>query len=431
MDKFLKKNKIVDCLFFYDEIEMLKFRIEELKQNVDYFIVLEGRVDFRNNKKDIYFNIEDSFFDNCREKIIHLIYDEIDKNSLESIYKKLNYEKKLHSFDNLNIDKFHIMDYALFHLREKILSLDLDFDDLIMISDVDEIPDLTDTDIFTEYIKFDTIILRQKNFVWSYEFYDAYPHLGTRIYNKSKLVTDPRAILFNHECKFNMMNFPSIIVDNGFHFSHFYDYERTLNKLSLMYEPSDNVSLTKSEVLDSMKNLIHPCQIKKLYSHTLIEYSGPTPKNINLLNNQTIGRVWSKNFLVLINPSDEVKKSNTINDYHKNFLVNFTEDYTKKTTEEFGIFIPKQAYYSRENYSLDKFKYTYGINEINKLISRHLLLSHDFVIISLDNYVPSIDEIKTNLNKKNSYFDTKKKYAILKWDFMRNNILSDIISEIL
>ena len=71
------------------------------------------------------------------------------------------------------------------------------------------------------------------------------------------------------------------------------------------------------------------------------------------------------------------------------------------------------------------------VNEINKVIGRHLLLSHDFVILSLENYVPSSDEIKNNLKKNVSYFDKEKKYAILKWGILKNNIISDIISEIL
>ena len=49
MDKFFKKNKIVDCFFFYDEIEMLQFRLKELDPYVSYFIVIEGKVDFANS----------------------------------------------------------------------------------------------------------------------------------------------------------------------------------------------------------------------------------------------------------------------------------------------------------------------------------------------------------------------------------------------
>jgi len=433
MDKFLKKNKIVDCFFFYDEIEMLYFRLKELDPYVSYFIIIEGKVDFRNNPKKINFNFENTLFDDFREKIIHLVYDKFDKNSLRLMYENLNYQNKLRSFDESNISKFDIIDFALYSLREKIISLDLQFEDMILISDIDEIPDLSSSETLFHYLKFDSLTLRQTNFVWSSQFFDIYSHIGTCVFNKSKLLTDPNSLLINYGRKIKMSNISSIILNNGYHFSHFYDYERTLNKLNLLYEPTDNVVLNKSDILESIKNLIHPCQINKPYLHTLIEYSGPLPKNSHLLNNQTIGRIWSKNFLVLINPSEEIKQNELIADYHQPFFINFGKEYTKKKNlqNEYNIFEPNEVYYHQDDVSLDKFRYIYCLNEINKVMGRHLLLSHDFVIISLQNYVPSSEEIKNNLKKNVSYFDHKKKYAILKWEILRDRIISDVISEIL
>jgi hypothetical protein len=433
MNKISKKNKIVDCFFFYDEIEMLHFRLKELDPYVNYFIIIEGNIDFRNNSKKINFNFEDEKFDDFREKIIHLVYDKFEKSTLKLIYENLKYENKLLLYDESNITKFDIIDFALHSLRDKILSLDLDFEDIILISDVDEIPDLSTSETLYYYLNFDSIIFRQTNFVWSSNFFDTYYHLGTCVFNKSKLIIDPSSLLLKYECKVKMYNSQSITIDNGYHFAHFYDYERTLNKLNLLHEPTDNVVLTKSDILESMKNLIHPCQIKKPYLHTLVEYSGPLPKNSHLLNNQVIGRIWSKNFLVLVNPSEETKQNELITDYHQPFFINFTKEYTKKINSQntYDIFAPNEIFYHQDNISLDKFRYIYCLNEINKVISRHLLLSHDFVIISLENYVPSSEEIKNNLKKSASYFDHEKKYAILKWEILRGGIISDVISEIL
>lgn len=434
MNKFPKKNKIVDCFFFYDELEMLKFRLKELSPFVDFFIIIEGMIDFKDNPKKINIDLQDTFFDDYREKVIHLIYNKFDKNSLKKVYQELKYEKKLVSFEDLKLDKSSIVDYALYNLREKILSLELQFDDIILVSDVDEIPDLYDSENLYHNLKFDSLILMQTNFVWSTEFFDTYPHLGTCVFNKSKLITDPKSLLFNYELKMKSTKFPSIVVNNGYHFAHFYDYERTLNKLNLIYKPTDSVALTKTEILESMKNMTHPCQIKKPYLRTLVEYFGPLPKNVDLLNSQTIGRIWSKNFLILVNPSEETKENNSIKDYQQHFLVNFTSEYIKRTKSEneYDIFPPSEIYYLYDDETfLEKYKYLYCLNEINKIIARHLLLSHDFVIISLENYIPSSDEIKNNLKKNLSYFDHEKKYAILKWEILRDNIISDVISEIL
>jgi hypothetical protein len=372
-------------------------------------------------------------FDEYREKIIHLVYDKFDKNSLKLIYENLKYEKKILSFDESEINKFDIVDYALYSLKEKILSLDLQFEDLVLVSDVDEIPDLSNTETLFHHIKFDSLIFRQTNFVWSTKFIDVYPHLGTCVFNKSKLITDPKSFLNQYECKMRKSHFPSITLNNGYHFAHFYDYEKTLNKLNLIYDQNENVVLTKSDILESMRNLTHPCQIKKPYLHTLVEYSGPLPKNSHLLNNQVIGRIWSKNFLVLINPSEETKQNELINDYHQPFFINFTKEYIKRSNlqNEYDLFAPNKIYYNPDNTSLDKFKYIYCLNEINKVLNRHLLLSHDFVIISLNNYVPSSDEIKMNLKKNDSYYDSEKKYVVMRWETMRNSIISDLVPDIL
>ena len=55
MNSLLKKNKIIDSFLFYDEIELLKFRLSELYDNVDYFFILESDHDFKGNPKELFF----------------------------------------------------------------------------------------------------------------------------------------------------------------------------------------------------------------------------------------------------------------------------------------------------------------------------------------------------------------------------------------
>ena len=44
-------NKIIDCFLFYDEVEMLNFRLSELDKYVDYFIIIETDKDLLGNNK--------------------------------------------------------------------------------------------------------------------------------------------------------------------------------------------------------------------------------------------------------------------------------------------------------------------------------------------------------------------------------------------
>ena len=429
--KYSEKNKIVDCFFFYDEIDMLKFRLTELYDYVDYFVIIEGSIDFKNNSKPINFSLEDEAFSKWKNKIIHLVYNRFDKSSLLDFYKEIKYQQKIKSFDESSIVKNDIVDFAIFNLQKKILSMDLAFDDVVLLSDIDEIPDLSNTDILMEYLKFDQILLRQKNFVWTTEFIDTYPHYGTCVFNKSKILIDLGSLMLIYERKNEVRGISLLKIDNGYHFSHFYDYEKTLIKLNLLHDSTDKVALTKQEVLESMKNLVHPSQINKPILYPLIEYRGTLPKNIGLLKNQSIGRLWSKNFLVLVNPSEESKNNPIVKDYHQNFFINFIDDYVKipRNDNEFDIFYPNEILYNE--FSLDKFRYSYCLNEINKIINKHLLIGHDFIILSLNNYIPTIEEIGNNLNKSKVYFDVEKKYVVVCWSILRDKIISDFITELL
>ena len=52
----LLHRKIVDAFIFNNEIEILKIRLFELYDIVDYFILVEGNLTFTGNKKPLYYN---------------------------------------------------------------------------------------------------------------------------------------------------------------------------------------------------------------------------------------------------------------------------------------------------------------------------------------------------------------------------------------
>ena len=47
------KNKILDCVTFFDNNFMFDLRYNILKNHVDYFVICESRYDHRGNKKKI------------------------------------------------------------------------------------------------------------------------------------------------------------------------------------------------------------------------------------------------------------------------------------------------------------------------------------------------------------------------------------------
>ena len=58
----INKHKIIDSFLFYNELDMLEFRLTELNEHVDYFIILESNFDFKGNKKESVFNLNKERF---------------------------------------------------------------------------------------------------------------------------------------------------------------------------------------------------------------------------------------------------------------------------------------------------------------------------------------------------------------------------------
>lgn len=108
---------IVDCFTFYNEIDVLKKRLRYLSPAVDRFVLVESTVTHRGDPKELYFEKNKEQFREWLDKIVHIVVE--DNPDDTDPWKREN------------------------HQRNCILRgiEDLKDDDLVLISDVDEIPD--------------------------------------------------------------------------------------------------------------------------------------------------------------------------------------------------------------------------------------------------------------------------------------------------
>src|SRR4029078_4600828 len=68
---------VYDCFIFYNEIELLKMRLEELDPVVDYFVLVESAETHRwGDPKPFYFAENQHLFKKYLHKIIHVKVDE-------------------------------------------------------------------------------------------------------------------------------------------------------------------------------------------------------------------------------------------------------------------------------------------------------------------------------------------------------------------
>ena len=355
-----KKHKKIDCILFYDELEMLKFRLNELEDQIDYFIILECDIDFRGNNKKLFFQENKELFEKWENKIIHIPTTNITKHLVDSICGITKFAG-LTQFKNNELTFNEIIYCQTYNLYKFLISFDLIPEDIILFSDVDEIPDLSNFDSVIKNLNFEPVILKQKNFVWTTQYYDPTPYMGTCCFQFTSLLGFPNKIFEKYFSKKARFTDIGPICENGFHFSHFYSLDKTIQKMSLI---SDEENL-EEKITNSFNNLvsIHDYDFKNL--QPLIEYDGELPKKHNLLPCQKIGRDYSKKYTITLNYN--------IAELRFNLNVNFDKN------TEYDIPLPPSKYYDVliEDNSLENFQKMYGVNEIKKIIYSYYPLNQD------------------------------------------------------
>ena len=172
--------KIYDCFMFFDEELLLDLRLNILDKYVDKFIVTEATYMHSGKSKKLNFDINK--FSKFKEKIIYNVIDKQPSN-LVSINKEDDKEttgKKL--INNSNKREHYQREMALKSLGEA------DPDDIILINDVDEIPNLKNVDFMKVNKKL--IIFKQKMFCYKFNLlYEGISWHGSRACKKKDFIS--------------------------------------------------------------------------------------------------------------------------------------------------------------------------------------------------------------------------------------------------
>jgi beta-1,4-mannosyl-glycoprotein beta-1,4-N-acetylglucosaminyltransferase len=119
---------IVDCFTFYNELDMLEYRLNVLDEVVDYFIIAEAKQTFTGNAKQLYFEQNKDRFKQFQHKLIHLVVDLPFKAPEIDFSKKQQWGNEYHQRCSL---------------QQGLEKLSMTDQDVILVSDLDEIPDPT------------------------------------------------------------------------------------------------------------------------------------------------------------------------------------------------------------------------------------------------------------------------------------------------
>ena len=156
---------------YFDEDLLLDLRLNSLDKFVKKFVITEATYTHNGSKKKLNFDI--NRFKKFKDKIIYLVVDEQPKDIMNLSENDTSDEKgeKL-ILNGMARDYFQ---------REKLLNglKDANQEDFILISDLDEIPDLNKLNL--SEIKNNIVIFEQKMFYYKLNlFYEDYTWLGTK-----------------------------------------------------------------------------------------------------------------------------------------------------------------------------------------------------------------------------------------------------------
>ena len=249
--------KIYDCFMYFDEEVVLDVRLNTLNGFVDYFVIVESRFTHKGDARELRFNHKR--FEKFKNKIIYLIYDkepkeiEIVKNEDTEFEKATKYI--LNALYRENGQRNYI-ENALINAKQS---------DFVLISDVDEIPNLSQIN-FNE-IKEKIVLFKQDMFYYKFNLY--LPHLiwtGTKGCRKKDLVNpqwlrnikDRKYSFFRIDTFFSKMKYISIkiISNGGWHFSNIKTPKEIEHKLRsyLHHREFDEQPLSVEEIDKIIKN---------------------------------------------------------------------------------------------------------------------------------------------------------------------------------
>ena len=122
--------KIVDCFMFYNELDVLEIRLKELYDVVDAFVIVEATHThnvMNPKEKPLYYLENKARFEKYNDKIVHVV------TNFKENYPFAVHIKGVH-------DSWFREIYQRECIRYGLQALSLDDSDIILVSDVDEIP---------------------------------------------------------------------------------------------------------------------------------------------------------------------------------------------------------------------------------------------------------------------------------------------------
>ena len=161
-------SKVYDCFVFNNEFDILSLRLQLLSEKVEKFILVESKQTHSGISKPAFFDQNKELFEEYSDKIINIVINEFPS-------------KMIYPPSEIDVPKdLHIHWFRENYQRNEILKglykIGLNPEDVVLISDLDEIPDPNKLDDFIKIIPEDDYAFQlQKWCIWDFDrFYNGF-----------------------------------------------------------------------------------------------------------------------------------------------------------------------------------------------------------------------------------------------------------------
>ena len=258
--------KLIDCFLYHNEDLVLDIRLNTLNEHVNKFVIVESKFDHQGNKKGLNFDFKK--FKKFENKINYQVIEEFPEDI--SNWDRENYQR---NFIVNGLDEFNENDY-------------------IIISDVDEIPDLKklrnlQNNKFT--------VFQQKMFYYKFNLLNSTEPIwyGSKICKKKHLKS-PQWLRDQKVKNYPFWKFYkikwNIIKDGGWHFSFLMDAKQIKSKLeSYAHAEFNNKNFNTLEKINfSLKNQVDLFDRKIEFEKIVFDETFPK----YILNNKEKYKNW-------------------------------------------------------------------------------------------------------------------------------------------
>lgn len=223
--------KTYDCFTYYNESNLMQMRFEELKDVVDHFVIIEADQTFTGKEKSFYFDDLPDWVSEYEDKIIRFTFSFPKKNMT-------SWERE-----------FYQRNVILYALND----IGLDDNDIVLISDADEIPRSSVVKQLNKYSLPTRLDVSQ--YFWSFNW---------KVPDHCNQGARPIACRFSDLKSKSAQNLRAstepLVPNAGWHFSFFADLDKIKNKIeSFAHTEYDSQEFKDAEkVLYRIQNGIDP-----------------------------------------------------------------------------------------------------------------------------------------------------------------------------